>query len=179
MSHIPPDSKELSNPSSSNTSHGTKSWSYVKILTPSIFHSGVMDPLFIIFPSFLVSPSITTLTIHYQPLSISFWSICFLVLSINIITLGSSSINYDFILTSYYPSNRCFTQKLSIPDYNIVISFFIILYMFHSYLCRYIILSFVLCILVFENQLSFSHSSLVIVSWISSSILLGISSLYF
>ena len=63
MSHVPPDSKELSNPSSSNTSHGTKSWLYVKILTPSLFHSGVMDLLFIIFPLFLVSPSITTLII--------------------------------------------------------------------------------------------------------------------
>jgi len=28
MSHVPPDSEELSNPSSGHTSHGTKSWSY-------------------------------------------------------------------------------------------------------------------------------------------------------
>ena len=28
MSHVPPDSEELSNPSSGHTSHGVKSWSY-------------------------------------------------------------------------------------------------------------------------------------------------------
>ena len=138
--------------------------------------STIHYPSFILGYNYYYSPYFSLLTSFH---SIPFWSVCSLVLFINIITLGSSSINYDFILTSYYPSNRCFTQKLSIPDYNIVISFFIILYMFHSYLCRYIILSFVLCILVFENQLSFSHSSLVIISWISSSILLEISILYF
>ena len=106
----------------------------VKILTLSLVRSGVMDLLFIISLLYLVSSSIIPLTIHYQPLSIPFWSICSLVLLIKIITLGSSSINYDFILTSYYPSNGCFTQKLGIPDYYIVISYFIILYMFHFYL---------------------------------------------
>ena len=106
----------------------------VKILTPSLFHSGLMDLQIIISSYSLVSSSITTLTVHYRPLSISFQSIHLLVLSINIVTLGSSSINHDFILTSYYPSNRCFTQKLSIPDYYIVLSYFIILYMFHFYL---------------------------------------------
>ena len=87
----------------------------VKILTPSLFCSGVTDSLFIIFPSFFVSSSITSLTIHYWPFSVPFQSVCSLVLSINIVTLGSSSINYDFILTSCYPSNGCFTRKIGIP----------------------------------------------------------------
>ena len=97
-----------------------------------------MDLLFVISFLYLVSSSIIPHTIHYQPLSIPFRSICSLVLLINITTLESSSINYNFILTSYYPSNGCFTQKLSIPDYYIVISYFIILYMFHFYLGTYI-----------------------------------------
>ena len=124
---------------------------HVKILTPSLVCSRVMGPLSVILLLFLVLSSIIPLTIHYQPLSIPFWSVRLLVLLINIVTLGSSSINYDFILTSYYPSNGCFTQKLSIPDYYIIISYFIILYMFHFYLG--IILSFVLCTLVLKINL--------------------------
>ena len=123
----------------------------VKILTPSLVCSGVTGPLLAILLSFLVSSSIIPLTIHYWPLSVPFQSVHSLVLPINIITLGSSSINYDFILTSYYPSNRCFTRKLSILDYYIVISYFIILYV--SLLSRYIILSFVLCTLVLKINL--------------------------
>ena len=106
----------------------------VKILTPSLVRSGVTGLLFAIFLSFLVSSSIISLTIHFQPLSVPVQSICSLILLINIITLGSSSINYDFILTSYYPSNGCFTWKLGILDYCIIIPYFIILYMFHFYL---------------------------------------------
>ena len=103
-----------------NESHSQIEWLAVKILTPSLFCSGVTDPQFVIFLLFLASLSIIALTVHYWPLSIPFQSICSLVLPINIVTLGSSNINYDFILTSYYPSNVCFTQKLSILDYYIV-----------------------------------------------------------
>ena len=103
-------------------------------LTSSLVHFGVTDLLFVILLLYLVATTIIPLTFHYWPLSIPVWSIRSLVLSINIVTLGSSSINYDFILTSYYPSNGCFTWKLGILDYYIVISYFIILYMFHFYL---------------------------------------------
>ena len=126
--------QEIITLSTAKSEYITAMYAAVKILTPSLVHSRVMGLLFVILLLYLVTTTIIPLTFQYQPLSVPFWSVCSLVLSINIITLGSSGINYDFILTSYYPSNGCFPRKLSIPDYYIVISYFIILYMFHFYL---------------------------------------------
>ena len=115
-----------------------------------------MDPQFVIILLFLVSTSITTLTIYFWPLSISIWSICSLVLLINIVTLGSSTINYDFTLTSYYPSNR-FSLGNSASWTTQLYFLFYLLYV--PLLSRYIILSFVLCTLVLKIKLVFTHSS--------------------
>ena len=120
----------------------------VKILTPSLVHSRVMGPLFVISLLYLVSSSIIPLTIHYQPLYIPFQSIHSLVLSINIITLGSSSINYDFILSKQ--------QMFHLETWHsglLYCSFLFYHFIYVSLLSRYIILSFVLFTLVLKVSL--------------------------
>ena len=123
----------------------------VKILTPSLFHYRVTDSQFVICLLFLVSPSITALNIHYWPLSVPFQSVCSLVLLINIVTLGSSNINYDFIL-----SQATHVSLRNSASQTIILFFLFYHFIYVSLVSRYIILSFVLHMyLSFENQLSF------------------------
>ena len=124
----------------------------VKILTPSLVHSGIMALLFIIFLSFLVSSSIISLTIHYQPFSIPIWFVRSLVLLINIVTLGSSSINCDFHSDFILSKQQMFHSETwhsgllycYCPFYHFI---------YVSLLSRYIILSFVLCTLFLKINL--------------------------